>query len=128
MFRRSYYYYYYYCILTLFSRRLMLTLIFLRIIINFCPYIDCRILYFVLLIIFMCFCVLVLTLYLASVLLSLHVNKNLLPLPGKEFMFCSLPAYSPPLWQVYASPCMTVTSRNSLNRPVAAQTAAKFIN
>jgi hypothetical protein len=56
------YYYYYYCVLTLFSRLLIPTLIFLGIIINFCRYIDCHILYFVLLIILVYFYVLVLTL------------------------------------------------------------------
>jgi hypothetical protein len=40
----------------------MLILIFLGIIITFCPYIDCHILYFVILIIFVYSCVLVLTL------------------------------------------------------------------
>jgi hypothetical protein len=50
-------------VLTLFSRLLMLTLIFLfALLLIFCSYIDCHILYFVHLIIFVYFYVLVLTL------------------------------------------------------------------
>jgi hypothetical protein len=54
-------------------------------------------------------------------------EKNLLPLPGIEFIFFGHPAHNPSrggnvmpyLTRTHPSPCRAITSRNSLSRPIA---------